>query len=829
MPTRRLLAAAAAASLALAAADGASGAAVEVFPGHPRLIVGGVRGVPVSDLRAACRRPELAEACARIGGRHVLDDAMRYLLADDLDAAARAEAHLRAMPDCSALGDATEVSSLGGHALAYDWVHETIDDPTAIERKLGTCAQRIAGPQGLRGNGPHLWHGYTSQAAALALAALALDDTFEGRDALLIDARELFRETALEAYEVVGGAWPEGYSYLRTHFFSGDPPNQYVIDALRAWDSAVVADSPDHASVFETIASEEGDWLRGLAYHLVYGTLPGYGPEPKKTLGRGGDMPTGQAYPNRQVRPYVDAVARVYGDPILAAWGRSLEAEWPFVGGSGTYHPVHRYALPLDLPMDLPAARLDDLPPGRIWSPAELGHVIARSGWSNEDAVIGYRAGKWFTGHQHADQGHIDIWRRGPLAVDGGVYAGWGSEHREAYYMRTAAHNTLVVCREGETFHEHPSLQESVNDCGQRIVTYTGCAQCMQSVAEWRSHVGAGLHFEAGRIDAYEDAGAYTVVASDLTAAYNTPTYASAGNEPKVEVVQRDLAYLRPDLLVVVDRVRTVTGSGSPPEALWHLPTRPAIADATVVAGTADNGIVAAASGDFTVDNGTGGRLAVRALHPSAVLRAVGGPDYRYFVDGANRSGSAAPHEGAPAEPGLWTVRASSASGGELLVHALTITNTEGSPWEPVTAERLQRFEARGVAPAVGVVLAHHDRQRVVVRSGAVPRGAVAFADLAVPAGPIELLLADLTPGAVYRIVRPGAPDVDARAGRAGALWLGSAGGDRLVVARCPADPGASAAWRAACDGSGPAARLALPWASGAGAPSATPPAGRRW
>jgi hypothetical protein len=48
-------------------------AALGVFPGHPRLIVGGYRGVPIAELRGACERPELRDHCAQIGGRHVLD------------------------------------------------------------------------------------------------------------------------------------------------------------------------------------------------------------------------------------------------------------------------------------------------------------------------------------------------------------------------------------------------------------------------------------------------------------------------------------------------------------------------------------------------------------------------------------------------------------------------------------------------------------------------------------------------------------------------------------------------------------------------------------
>ncbi len=545
---------------------------ITVFSGHPRLIVGGYRGVGIDALRATCQRPELAQECAQIGGRHVLDDAMRYVLSGEQEAADRVANVLRAWNGCNAGDVGVEHSQWGGWALAYDWTWAALPDDLRrqVDLNLSVCGLAIA--SALKGNGPHLWHGYTSLAATLALMALATDDRTAGRDQVLDEALALFRGNALEAYAVVDGAWPEGYNYERSHFFSADPPEQYVMDALRAWDSAVERDHPDHASLFETIAAEEGDWLRGLAYHLVYGTLDAYGTGGKRTLLRGGDMPTGQAWPNKQYRPFVDSIARVYGDGVLAGWGRGLEADWSFVGGSGTYHPIHRYSLPYNLPLDVATEAPGGLPLGRIWSRGDLGYVVARSGWAPGETTVGYRAGKWFTGHQHMDQGHIDLWRKGPLLVDAGVYASWGTEHREAYYLRAVAHNTLLVHLDGEDFDDYPG-SANVNDDGQRIHTYTrgGCAQCMQSVAEWRTNVGAGLHFEAGSMAAFEDGPGYTVVSSDLTAAYNSTQHATPGNRPKVELAQRDLVYLRPGLLLVTDRVRPAPGA-SAPRAAWHLP-----------------------------------------------------------------------------------------------------------------------------------------------------------------------------------------------------------------------------------------------------------------
>ena len=777
-----------------------------VFAGHPRLIVAGYRGPTIEDLQTTCRAAQMRGECERIGGRHILDNAMAYLLTGD---AARASAVRQALMAGVRCGDGYEATPAGGYAIAYDWVWDSLTeaDRQHIEANLAQCGKNIV--TALHGNSAHLWHGFTSQAAALALIALAIDEHPE-RDVLRAEARQLFRQDALEAYETVGGAWPEGYNYERSHFFSGDPPYQYVIDALRAWNTAVERDSEGHASVYETIAAEEGDWLRGLALHVVYGTLSPAQDGGKLTLMRGGDLPTGQAYPNKQYRPFVDAIARAYDDGVLASWGRRLERDWPFVGGSGTYHPIHRYALPYTLPVGTSSAPLDRLPLGRIWSRRELGYVVSRSDWSDDGTVIAYRAGKWFTGHQHMDQGHIDVWRRGPLAVDAGVYAGWGSDHRESYYMRAVAHNTILVHRDGETFEGHRGAPE-VNDDGQRIQTYNrrGCAQCMQSVAEWRENVGQGLHFEAGTIEAYESAEApagYTFVASDITSAYNSTRYSTPGVEPKIELAQRDLLFLRPSPLIVVDRVRTTAGSGRPRFVL-HLPVRPEAAGLSVVEGSRDDGILVGAARTVTVTNEGGGEMRVSTLHPEASqITLIGGPNHRYWVDGANRVAGSSGKEGPPAEPGLWRMEVAPGlreSGGWLLVNVLDVTDAG----VPASQVELMWLDVDAAAPMSALAVrfaARRGRRATVVMSGTVPRAALRYAELpghGQLAGP--LVLADLVPGETYTLGRDGDAVGKFTASPEGLATVALEFGTSASFGICPPPDGAGPAWRRLC-GEGP-------------------------
>lgn len=687
-----------------------------VYPGHPRLIVGGYRGVSVTEMQTHCADAAFQDQCDNIGSQdHVNDQAMDYLLHNDAAAADSVIASLQSDTfTCS-----YERSDVGGYALAYDWVYNAIGDQSVknnIEDRLADCAMTLSDTLG--SNGPHLWHGYTSDASALALVALSLDHDTR-RDALLDAAQRLFRENALEAYAYVDGAWPEGISYFRSHFFSSDPPGQYVIDATRAWHSAVEQDDATYADIYDTIQHKEGDWLRQLGYFHIYHLLPPYPGRDTHSWSRYGDMPSSRPETSNQHRPYTDAIAGAYNDGYLQQIGAIIETDWGLVSGQGSYHRIHRYALPTNLDPTLAPASFTSLPTAAIFGRDTAGYVAMRSGWSDDaassgnDTLIFYRAGDWFTGHQHMDQGHFEIWRNGPLALDAGVYADWGAEHREAYYIRTVAHNSLLVRQPGETFAYGYSTGDT-NDGGQRVHTYTGCAQCIQSLDEYRENLDDGKHFESGDITAFIHTGAYDYVASDITAAYNATGYTYGTNTPKVSGVQRELAYLRPNVLLIFDRVRATNASY---EKVWllHSANKPQTNSETVVQGSADNGILTSADDVFQVDAGTG-RLFVQTLLPAnATLRKIGGADYRYWSDGANRTGGASGYETGYAEPGLWRVEVvpSAAQLDDVFLHALYITDTTGSAMPTVS----------GLSTSGGEMTGAHvqeaGRERVVLFSAA--------------------------------------------------------------------------------------------------------------
>ena len=68
-----------------------------------------------------------------------------------------------------------------------------------------------------------------------------------------------------------------------------------------------------------------------------------------------------------------------------------------------------------------------------------------------DDVTVALHSGRYWAGHQHADQNHFVIHAYGEkLAIDGGYYDWYGSPHFKAYSTQTVAHNTVLVDGHGQ-------------------------------------------------------------------------------------------------------------------------------------------------------------------------------------------------------------------------------------------------------------------------------------------------------------------------------------------------------------------------------------------
>ncbi|MEN8907993.1 MAG: heparinase II/III family protein [Clostridiales bacterium] len=117
----------------------------------------------------------------------------------------------------------------------------------------------------------------------------------------------------------------------------------------------------------------------------------------------------------------------------------------------------------------------ESLPLTKYFS-SPIGKMIARTGWdegkNSNSVVVEMKIGEYnFANHSHLDSGSFQIYYKGALAIDSGVYegdtGGYNSEHYKNYYRRTIAHNSILVTDPDEKFIYQDEQLE--NDGGQKI------------------------------------------------------------------------------------------------------------------------------------------------------------------------------------------------------------------------------------------------------------------------------------------------------------------------------------------------------------------------
>ncbi len=200
------------------------------------------------------------------------------------------------------------------------------------------------------------------------------------------------------------------------------------------------------------------------------------------------------------------------------------------------------------------------------YAPA-LGTVLMRSGWPDSGAdkdtsptYIAFQCGDHFSYHQHYDQASVLLFKYKELLLDSGVYSGYGlSNHDRNYYVRTIAHNSLVVYDPKENFSEARPGATS-NDGGQRPVS--PASRAPTSVEYFDQH---SREYDTCDMLRFADEKQYTYALADATKAYKSVEYIRSGGaegKPKLKHFSREFVYLRSnskqstrDYVVLYDRV----------------------------------------------------------------------------------------------------------------------------------------------------------------------------------------------------------------------------------------------------------------------------------
>lgn len=198
-------------------------------------------------------------------------------------------------------------------------------------------------------------------------------------------------------------------------------------------------------AAFDLRLEEYNPWFRSNPYFLLYSYPPGslqtqLGDSNPGHYDEGDDRRT----PGGKARLAARRMAVVYGNGYLTSYAAGL----PDNRSNYTLSEFLRWSLP-ELP---PARPLAGLPDARLFADVGTVFMHSRIAEPEENVRLIFHASPYGgQGHAHADQNsfHVIAYNE-HLLLDSGYYTPTGDPHREEWYVRTMAHNTILVDGTGQ-------------------------------------------------------------------------------------------------------------------------------------------------------------------------------------------------------------------------------------------------------------------------------------------------------------------------------------------------------------------------------------------
>ncbi len=267
----------------------------------------------------------------------------------------------------------------------------------------------------------------------------------------------------------------------------------------------------------------------------------------------------------------------------------------------------------------LKAGNMSDLPKTKYFGYPN-GTMIAKTGWENlnatsNDVSVYMKIGQeYMSNHQHLDFGTFQIYYKGMLTANQGLYRTYASEHDSNYNKETISHNGLLIYDPNE---EQLSVDarytETVNSGGQRR-TY----QYPKDYETWKNYDTRYGTVTAWGYDEENSIPSYSYISGDITNAYSD----------KVSEVRRSMLFIptndssMPAVFFVADKIVS-TDAGFKKTFLLQAPVMPEISgNTTRIKRTHSN---------------YNGMLTVQTLFPeNPEIIAQGGPGYQWYAAGNN-------------------------------------------------------------------------------------------------------------------------------------------------------------------------------------------------
>ena len=292
--------------------------------------------------------------------------------------------------------------------------------------------------------------------------------------------------------------------------------------------------------------------------------------------------------------------AYLFNDPRSAAWARHLNYRY-----SANLYILILRSTGVDESKD-PFDGLDLIK----YNGGFLNEIVAHNGRSKRSASVLMKiGGRTTANHDHGDAGSFQIYYKGILAGDTGVYDSYGTRHHYKYHQATVAHNAILLYRDGKSYgqrghYEPESLSEWLSD-------------------EYKSAELSGVSFGYKGDDKLHPEYAY--IAGDVSFQYEEGVIERADRR-MLTVLDKEGADI-PVYLFVFDRITAQRGEDRK-AFLLHTKTEPFISGGTV---TATSG---------------GGRLVLESIVGGEDIIAIGGEDNNYSLDGEQLPTRGGEHDG---------------------------------------------------------------------------------------------------------------------------------------------------------------------------------------
>ena len=452
-------------------------------------------------------------------------------------------------------------------AVVYDWLYDALlpSDRTQLESYIRSYADWYIAHEPTDVFSAETY----AQASAVGLAGLALatgnggagdggaGDGGAGADATryLTYADTRWKNTLLPALAYVRDWWPEGPGYF----------HRVVAPSVLYWAAAWTTATDEDAFAY---ARSHGDPFGAFIQYEAYALRPDF------RYAAFGDATDPMLTPALRTRPVLDMLAWGTGSTVAQGLAEEVTRREPAAqdyAGTEAWHQLVFYD----------PARPDQpdrttLPTARHLSQGAEDVVVMRSGWGDSDTWVSFSCGDYFTAHDHDEVASVQIHRLAPLLVSTGYFDGVETPHWINWFAQHSVHaSTLSVVQPSEVF-PNTRMLLGVNDGGQRPTESTTGRRTLD---EYRANLTAGAQYDTGGMTAFESGRFHDYAACDATRAYNSTAFALAPDTAKVREVTRQLVFLRPQLVVVFDRVEA-TDPAYEKHIQWHGLTRPVLLDA---------------------------------------------------------------------------------------------------------------------------------------------------------------------------------------------------------------------------------------------------------